>query len=51
MLFKNLIKISFQYFYTFVLVKVAEQRVELRINIGYCNAERYTCPPNEQCKY
>ena len=21
------------------------------INIGYCNAERYKCPPNEQYKY
>ena len=20
-------------------------------NIGYCNAERYKCPPNEQYKY
>ena len=23
----------------------------IRYNIGYCNAERYKCPPNEQCKY
>ena len=25
--------------------------VLLDVNIGNCNAERYRCPPNEQCKY
>jgi hypothetical protein len=28
-----------------------KRRIRIRINIGYCNAERYKCPPNEQYKY
>jgi hypothetical protein len=34
----------------FIHFKNAKER-EPKENIGYCNAEQYKCPPNEQYKY